>query len=140
MQKTKKALKNNLVKLQVKNSHFILKNSLQGNIDSKRKTLTSNTISQTEVNRVVDSSSIKFPVVLETFKNLESLKKELTNIKKNSLERNLVIVKYNNLFFKNKSSSIIITKQDTDKTFILLKNLCYKIPYLFLLHNFIKKS
>lgn len=127
MKKIKKALKNNLLRLSVKNPYFVIKNNLQKKIDLEAKTLTGNTVHQTGVNRIIDVSSLKFPMVLKTFKNFEDLRRELVSIERSRLETDLVIVKHNNLFFKNKVSNIILVKQDAKKTFVLFQNLTSKI-------------
>lgn len=140
MKKIKKSLTNNLLRLNVKDSYFVIKSNLQKKIDLEAKTLTSNTIYQTGINRVVDVSSLKFPMTLKTFKTLKDLKDDLMRTEKNCPENDLVVVKHNNLFFKNRVSDTILVKQDTKQVFIRFRSLTSEIVDLLRLLRFKQKA
>jgi hypothetical protein len=132
MKKLKKSLKNNLLKINLNKSYFILKNTPQ--IDStlnKVQTLTRSNIKHIGINDVVDTNVLKFPLVLETFNNFKDLQKILENSKP-------VIVKYNNLVFKNNSSNIL-TKFESHLQFLKLKtSVSSAVSLLLLIKGYLK--
>ena len=69
--KLKKSLKNNLLKLSVKNSCFILRNASSKDINYNAQNLTSNTIHKIGLGSSLDISLLKFPLIIQSFENYD---------------------------------------------------------------------
>lgn len=132
MKKLKKAIKNNLLKVNLNNSYFVLKNipSKESNL-SKVQNLTHSNIKKIELNNVIDTSLLKFPLVLETFNDSKSLKKTLEN-------SNPIITKFNNLVFKDSNYNFLI-KSNSNLQFMKLKSSLFRImPLIVLIKRYLK--
>ena len=126
MKKLKKALKNNLLKVSLNNSYFILKNTSSKKSNSNKiQNLTHSNINKIGLNNVIDSNLLKFPLVIETFNNSKSLQKNLK-------ESNPIITKFNNLVFKNNSCDLLI-KSNSSAQFIKLRTSLFRITSLIVL-------
>lgn len=114
MKKLKKSLKNNLLKVNLNKSYFLLKNTSLIDADlNNSRSLTRNNIKQTGLEETLDCNVLKFPLCLETFNNFNDLQKSLEKSKP-------VVVKFNNLVFKNNSSKIL-TNFNSHLQFMKLK-------------------
>ena len=135
MQKLKKSLKNNLLILNTKSSCFVLKSISPKDVTYKVKNLTSNTTNKIGLGSLLDVSTLKFPLCLQPFENSQLLKKNLIEDKSN-LKRNVpVIVKQNNLVFKNKNYEILV-QENVQTQLIKIKSFISRIIYCLMLLKF----
>ena len=126
MKKLKKAIKNNLLKVNFNNSYFFLKNNSSKELNSSKiQNLTHSNIKKIGLKSVIDDNLLKFPLVLETFKNSKDLQKNLET-------SNPVITKFNNLVFKDKSCNLLI-KSNSNLEFIKLRTSLFRITSLIVL-------
>jgi hypothetical protein len=133
--KLKKSLKNNLLKLSVKNSCFILKNSSSKDVDYNAQNLTSNTISKIGLGSSLDISILKFPLIIQSFENSQFLKKHLIEDKLNLKKKVPILVKSNNLIFKDKNYEILV-QQNFQNQMIKMRNSLSRIMSLVVLLKF----
>lgn len=135
MQKLKKSLKNNLLILNTKSSCFVLKSISPKDVTYKVKNLTSNTTNKIGLGSLLDVSALKFPLCLQHFENSQLLKKNLIE-DKSDLKRNVpVIVKQNNLVFKNKNYEILV-QENVQTQLIKIKSFISRIIYCLMLLKF----
>ena len=106
--KLKKSLKNNLLRLNIKNSSFILKNVSSKDVNYDVQNLTSNTITKIGLGSTLDISIFKFPLIIQSFKNSQLLKRNLVENKLDLKKNTPILVKSNNLLFKDKNYEILI--------------------------------
>ena len=135
MQKLKKSLKNNLLILNTKSSCFVLKSISPKDVTYKVKNLTSNTTNSIGLGSLLNVSTLKFPLCLQHFENSQLLKKNLIE-DKSDLKRNVpVIVKQNNLVFKNKNYEILV-QENVQTQLIKIKSFISRIIYCLMLLKF----
>ena len=135
MQKLKKSLKNNLLRLSVKNSCFILKNASSKDVDYNAQNLTSNTICKIGLGSSLDISILKFPLIIQSFENSQLLKKYLVEDKLNLKKKVPVLIKSNNLVFKDKNYEILV-QQNFQNQMIKMRNSLSTIMLLIVLLKF----
>ena len=139
MQKLKKSLKNNLLILNTKSSCFVLKSISPKDVTYKVKNLTSNTTDKVCLGSLLDLSKLKFPLCLQSFENSQHLKKNLIEDKLD-LKKNIpILVKENNLVFKNRNYEILV-KENVQTQLVKIKSFISRIIYClmflkFHLHN-----
>jgi hypothetical protein len=133
--KLKKSLKNNLLKLSVKNSCFILKNASSKDVDYNAQNLTSNTISKIGLGSSLDISILKFPLIIQSFENSQLLKKNLVEDKLNLKKKVPILIKSNNLIFKDKNYEILV-QQNFQNQMIKMRNSLSRILSLVVLLKF----
>ena len=138
MQKLKKSLKNNLLNSYIKDSFFVLTNvkKLESNINSQKfyisQNLTKNTINQLDINLIIDVSVLKFPIQLKIFETFNRLKINLRDESAMLKIHSPIVVKANNLIFKNKTYELLICNYPNSQVF-KLKNSIYPIVSVILL-------
>lgn len=125
MKKLKKALKNNLLKVNLNNSYFILKNNRSKESNFKAQNLTHSSIKKIGLDNVIDNNLLKFPVIIETFNNSKDLKRNLKNF-------NPIVTKFNNLTFKDNSCSFLIDS-NSNIQFMKLRTSLFRITSLIVL-------
>lgn len=123
MQKLKKSLENNIIKITLKESNniFSIENSLELSSSIKKnyvlesKVLTTRFSKQIKFFDLLNISKLKYPLKLIVFSNIENFKAYLLNLEKIDKQSNLVLVKNKNIILK-------------DQNFKLLKyNNCYNV-------------
>lgn len=137
--KLKKSLKNNLLKLSVKNSSFILKNASSKDVDYNVQNLTSNTITKIGLGSSLDVSIFKFPLIIQSFENSQLLKKNLVENKLDLKRNTPILIKSNNLLFKDKNYEILV-QQNFQNQLIKMKNSLSRILLLLILLKFHLRS
>ena len=137
--KLKKSLKNNLLRLNVKNSSFILKNVSSKDVDYDVQNLTSNTVTKIGLGSTLDISILKFPLIIQSFENSQLLKRNLVE-NKLDLKKNIpILVKSNNLLFKDKNYEILI-QQSFQNQLVKMKSSLSRIMLLLVLLKFHLRS
>jgi hypothetical protein len=127
MQKLKKSLKNNILKVAIQNSppFFNIESGLNSKLDKTQnlyisKTLSNNFSKQDTVLNALIVSKFKFPLVLKFFKNKEDLNKYLNLPKTKIGLKNTVLTKVDRSLFKNNCYSII-RDNNSYQTFLQMK-------------------
>ena len=135
MQKLKKSLKNNLLILNTKSSCFVLRSISPKDVTYKVKNLTSNTTDKIGLGSLLDTSVLKFPLCLQSFENSQDLKKNLIENKLN-LKKNIpVLVKENNLVFKNKNYEILV-QENVQTQLVKIRTFISRIIYCLMFLKF----
>lgn len=133
--KLKKSLKNNLLTLDTQTGCFVLRDVAQNDIGYKVRSLTSNTMKRFGLGQALDTSILKFPLTLQTFKDSYSLKKTLIennfDLKKNSL----IIVRANNFIFKDKTYQVFL-QQNIHSQIVKMRRSMFGIVLLLLVLKF----
>lgn len=135
MKKLKKSLKNNLLRINLKfnNSYFILKNTIKKDlIFSKSQTLTRSSVTKIGLNDLVDSTILKFPIILESFNYFEKLQNGIILHQSNKGNSSLILIKANNLIFNNISCHLL-TQHNFNLQFLKLQNFLLKIVLMLVL-------
>lgn len=128
MQKLKKSLKNNLLILNTKSSCFVLKSISSKDVTYKVKNLTSNTANKIGLGPLLDMSILKFPLCLQSFESSKHLKKNLIGDELNLKKNVYILVKDNNVVFKNKSYELLI-KENIHSQQVKIKSFVSRIIY-----------
>ena len=131
MKKLKKSLKNNLLKLNLNSSYFVLQKVSSKELDSNNlRNLTRNNIKKIGLDTVVDSNTLKFPLGLKTCNNLKDLQKVIDN-------STSVIAKLNNLVFKSSTCKFLI-EYNSIMEFVKLKSSIFRIiPLVVLIKGYL---
>jgi len=135
MQKLKKSLKNNLLVLNTKSSCFVLKSISPKDVTYKVKNLTSNTTDKIGLGSLLDTSILKFPLCLQSFENSKHLKKNLIEDKLNLKKNVPILVKENNLVFKNKNYEILV-EENVQTQLVKIKSFISRIIYCLMVLKF----
>lgn len=130
--KLKKSLKNNLLKLSVKNSCFILRNASSKDINYSAQNLTSNTIDKIGLGSLLNVSILKFPLIIQSFENSQLLKEHLVEDKLN-IKKVPILIKSNNLVFKDKNYEILVQQNFQNQLIKMRSSLSGIMPLLILL-------
>lgn len=133
--KLKKLLKKTLIQVysEKKESLFVLESALR--VDRKTQFsysstfLTGSNITQLTNNLCSSFFELKFPGILRTFQNVQDLNSELTKLEEKSGFLSVILVKKDNLVFKNQIyASIVKFKEEKIVTKIMLiKNFVFLI-------------
>jgi len=133
--KLKKSLKNNLLTLGTQTCCFVLRDVAQKDVEYKVRSLTSNTMKKLGLGETLDTSILKFPLTLQTFKDSYSLKKTLiennSDLKKNSP----IIVRANNFIFKDKTYQMFL-QQNIHNQIVKMRRSIFSIVSLLLVLKF----
>ena len=128
MQKLKKSLINNLLTLNTKSSCFVLRSISPKDVSYKVKNLTGNTTDKIGLGSLLDVSILKFPLCLQSFESSKHLKKNLVENKLDLKKDTPILVKENNLVFKNKNYEILV-KENVQTQLVKMKSFISRIVY-----------
>jgi hypothetical protein len=129
MQKIKKSLQNNILKINVQQQQIALSiesssNAFISTNISKAlisKTLTACSLKQISFLKLLEVSKLKFPLVLNLFQNKTVLKEYLNSLINNKRQQQILLVKVDNNIFKDNTYEIV-ENYSSSNVFFQIKN------------------
>lgn len=139
MQKLKKALKRNIVRLSLSpaESCYLIENPVEGlgpknsKLLGKRVALTTSSLSELKLHHLIKTSDFKFPISLTHFQSPEQLEADLVTLKLPFTKVPPLLVSINKLVFKNQLyQTYLQSKQELIMTKMVTSTPSFVIPLL----------